>query len=76
MTRCPKGAQDGDMQAVLLTLAMLGLMAGALVVLARFWPRSSRLTGYRISRRDAAAGEVPPVPEDDDARWRWKDRPR
>ena len=64
------------MEAVLLTLAMFGLMTGALVVVARFWPRSSRRTGYRISGQDSARGETPPVPEDDDARWEWKDRQR
>jgi hypothetical protein len=62
------------MAAVLLTLGMFALIAGALVVLARFWPRSSRRTGYRISGRDSAPGETPPVPEDDDTRWDWRDR--
>jgi hypothetical protein len=63
-------------EAVLFTVAMFGLMTGALLLVVRFWPRSSRRTGYRISGQDASAGEGPPVPEDDDARWNWKDRPR
>ena len=71
----PGCAHACAMEAVLFTVVMLGLMSLALVLLARVWPRSSRLTGYRISRRDASAGEEPPVPEEDDARWRWKGDP-
>ena len=61
-----------------MTAAVIGLMVGALVLLARTWPRSSRLGGYRAGRgagreagdgRDADAG----VPEDDEAPWRWSD---
>jgi hypothetical protein len=63
-------------EGVLLTVGMFGLMAVALLVVARFWPHSSRRTGYRISGQDATKGEVPPVPEDDDTKWDWKDRPR
>lgn len=61
-----------SMEALLLTGAMLGLMVLALVLLARFWPRSSRRTGYRISGQDGQDPNAPTVPEDDDARWRWK----
>jgi len=64
------------MEAVLLTIAMFGLMSAALLVVVRFWPRSSRRTGYRISGQDATPGETPPVPEDDDAKWHWEDRGR
>jgi hypothetical protein len=62
------------MLGVLLTVGMLGVMGAALLVVARFWPRSSRRTGYRISGQDTTAGEAPPIPEDDDARWNWRDR--
>ncbi len=66
------------MDALLLTAVVIGLMIGALVLLGRTWPRSSRLGGYRAGRGagheagsgpDADAG----VPEDDDAHWRWSD---
>ena len=63
------------MEAVLHTVEMFGLMSVALLVVVRFWPRSSRRTGYRMSGQDASAGETPPVPENDDARWRWTDEP-
>ena len=67
------------MDALLMTAAVIGLMVGALVLLGRTWPRSSRLGGYRAGRGagheaggkgDADAA----VPEDDDAHWRWSDK--
>jgi hypothetical protein len=66
------------MEAVLATFAVVLLMIGALALLARSWPRSSRLGGYRAwtharpSDRPAQAqerGEA--VREDDDVRWHW-----
>jgi hypothetical protein len=60
------------MEALLATVAMLGVMGLALAVLARFWVRSSRRTGYRISGQGGPSGEEPPIPEDDDARWNWR----
>ena len=64
------------MEGVLLTVGMFVVIGLSLLVVARFWPRSSRRTGYRISGQDTATGEAPPVPEDDDAKWDWKDRAR
>ncbi|MFN8629906.1 MAG: hypothetical protein U0838_06155 [Chloroflexota bacterium] len=60
------------MEALLLTVAMLGLMVLALALMARYWPRSSSRTGFHISGKDAPSGQPPAAPEDDDARWRWK----
>jgi hypothetical protein len=60
------------MEALLLTIAMLGLMVVALALVARFWPRSSSRTGYRISGQDSQARDEPTAPEDDDAHWNWK----
>ena len=68
------------MEAILITAALLVLMATAVILLGRTWPRSSRLGGYRARTRDGSVattprdderGEVPR--EDDDARWRWDD---
>jgi hypothetical protein len=59
-------------EALLTAVAVLVVMALAFVLLARGWPRSSRRTGYRITGQDQSAGEAPPAPEDDDARWRWR----
>ncbi len=68
------------MEGLLLTLAMLGLMVLALVIVGRVWPRTSRFGGYRAGR-GAGAGDdstrahdpdvEPGQPEDDDAHWRW-----
>lgn len=56
------------MEAVLLTAALALLIVGSLVVLARTWPRSSRLTGFRIRDHETPAR---PVREDDEPpRWR------
>jgi hypothetical protein len=66
---------------VLFTIAMLGLMAVAIVVLGRGWPRSSRGGGYRAGRgygagdAGAAVDPTPPVPEEDDTPWRWAREP-
>jgi hypothetical protein len=65
------------MDALLMTAAVIGLMIGALVLLGRTWPRSSRLGGYRAGRGagheggGGDAGADAGVPEDDDAHWRW-----
>ena len=69
------------MEALLFTIALLAVVAGALVVLARSWPRSSRLGGYRAGRgagRDEAGGQAGEdhVAEDDDVHWRWRDEDR
>lgn len=62
------------MEALVMTLGLLIVMVAALVALARFWPHSSRRTGYRVSGQDQSGQESQgPVPEDDDARWRWRD---
>ena len=66
------------MEALLLTLGVILLMVGTLVLLARTWPRSSRLGGFRAGRgagREAEGGSDTDatVPEDDDAHWRWSD---
>ena len=66
------------MEALLSTVALGLVIAGVLVVLARSWPRSSRLGGYR-TRSAARPGERQPEAEhrgeapreDDDVRWRW-----
>lgn len=64
---------------VLFAIGMLGLMAAAIALLGRGWPRSSRGGGYRAGRgygagdRGTGSDATPPVPEDDDARWRWSD---
>ena len=59
-------------EALLAAAAALVVIALALVLLARGWPRSSRRTGYRISGH--ATDDEPPVREEDDTRWRWRDR--
>jgi hypothetical protein len=56
-------------EALLLTAGMLGAMVVALALIARFWPRSSHLGGYRV--RGGAEDGAPPVREDDDAHWSW-----
>ncbi len=67
-------AHPDSVEAALTTIALLLVIVLALVLVARYWPHSSRRTGYHISRPDETPGEEPPVPEDDDARWRWGDR--
>ena len=82
MDRAPTGARAVrvEMDALLLTAALIGLMIGALVLLGRTWPRSSRLGGYRAGRgagHEAGSGDADAdsgVPEDDDAHWRWSHR--
>jgi hypothetical protein len=66
------------MEALLMTAALVGLMIGALVLLGRSWPRSSRLGGFRAGRgagHDSASGPDADAGahEDDDAHWRWTD---
>ncbi len=71
------------MEAVLATFAIVLLMIGALALLARSWPRSSRLGGYRAWTR-AGASDRPAqaqergesAREDDDVRWHWDARDR
>jgi hypothetical protein len=67
-------------EALLATLALLLVIVGGLMLLARVWPRSSRLGGYRgwkgsgSDRPSAQAqerGEA--IREDDDGRWHWRD---
>ena len=60
------------MEALLLTIAMAALMVVVLALVARSWPRSSGLGGYR-TRTPAAGDPRPPVREDDDAQWNWTD---
>ncbi len=45
-------------------------MGATLALEARFWPRTSRLGGYRARGAEPADSE-PPVREDDDSRWNW-----
>ena len=85
MTRAPPGAaavRGLSMEALVLTLAVAGLMAAALVLLGRTWPRSSRAGGYRAGRGAGAEPGGPAArsaddstnpPEDDEARWSWPD---
>ena len=65
------------MEAVLATVALLSLLVLALVMLSRTWVRSSRLGGYRATHgtdeRTDEPEQGPQVPEDDDARWHWRD---
>jgi hypothetical protein len=70
---------------VLFTAGMLGLMAVALVVLGRGWPRSARTGGYRAGRGLGASspGEAgapdeldAPAPQEEDVPWSWPDGPR
>ncbi len=65
-------AHADDVEALLTTVAAVVVISLGLLLLARLWPHSSRRTGYRISGQDRAGDEAPSVPEDDDARWRWK----
>jgi hypothetical protein len=64
------------MEALAATLAVVLLMVGALALMARTWPRSSRLGGYRARGKDgsSATDEMPGDArrEDDDARWNWR----
>lgn len=68
------------MEALLATLLVLLLMGAALLVLARGWPRSSRLGGYRARTHGDDGGPGSPADqeqgkadrEDDDARWKWQ----
>ena len=69
------------MEGLIATLLVVTLMGGALIVLARGWPRSSRLGGYRARTARGSAGSPAreqeqgvAMREDDDARWQW-DRP-
>ena len=60
------------MDAILLTGGLLLLMLGALLVLAKTWPRSSRRTGYRLDH----PGERPGYPsrqEEDEVRFHFPD---
>jgi hypothetical protein len=71
------------MEALLFTLGVVVVMVLVLALLARSWPRTSGLGGYRAGRgagHDAGASstdagaEAGGVQEDDDARWQWHDR--
>ena len=67
------------MEGLIATLLVAGLMAVALALLAKTWPRSSKLGGYRAGlrgRRDPESGDPTGeggIPEDDDVHWRWTD---
>jgi hypothetical protein len=58
------GGTLGVVEAILLTVILAILIVAALALLARTWPRSSPLTGFRIRDHDAPPR---PVREDDDA---------
>lgn len=69
------------MEAVIATVVLVVLIGAALTILARSWPRSSRLGGYTVWKRgagqkslglDEERGEA--NREDDDDHWRWDDR--
>ena len=64
------------MEALVATLAVVLLMIGALALVAKTWPRSSRLGGYRAREQDGstATDETPrdTQREDDDAHWNWR----
>ena len=63
-----------SMQAVLATLALLGVIGLALVLLTRGWVRSSRLGGYGVAHGPEGRKSATGVPqEDDDVRWHWGD---
>jgi hypothetical protein len=66
------------MEALLATVLLLLIMGAALLLLARGWPRSSRLGGYRARTQgrdaptaaDEEAGRA--NREDDDVHWHWR----
>ncbi len=68
------------MEALLMTVGLIIVMVAALVLLGRTWPRSSRRTGFRVSRQDGSDPAAPesqrPAPEDDEVHWRWRDGSR
>jgi hypothetical protein len=68
------------MEGLILTAGLIGLMAVAVIIMGRGWPRSSRLGGYRARNRDRGATPAArdqergaAIREDDDAKWRWDD---
>lgn len=67
-------------ESLLATALVLGLAFGALLLIARSWPRSSSIGGYR-SRLHGSRDEHsetptdPGVREEDDVHWDWPDRP-
>ena len=73
--RCRRSfrAYSVPMEAVLATVALLSVLVLALVLLSRTWVRSSRLGGYRATHATDEPEQGPQVPEDDDARWHWRD---
>ena len=71
-TETRPSVQDPGVEALLLTVGMVALMVLVLALVARFWPRSSGLGGYR-ARGGAEDGHEPPVREDDDTHWNWTD---
>jgi hypothetical protein len=62
------------MESVVATFALLVLMVLALGALARAWVRSSQSAGYRVEHGADGIEREPQVPEDDEARWSWRDR--
>jgi hypothetical protein len=63
-------------EALAATLVLILVMAIAIALLGRSWPRSSRLGGYRLRGRDepSAADQerTGSGREDDDTNWKWK----
>jgi hypothetical protein len=76
----PARVHDACMEGLILTAGLTVLMAVAVVIMGRGWPRSSRLGGYRARNRDRGAAPAvrdqergAATREDDDAKWRWDD---
>ena len=68
------------MEAILLTLVLVVAILAGLAVMARGWPSSSRLGGFRAwigpdsKDRAGLSGERGEQErEDDDETWRWDD---
>lgn len=67
------------MEAILATVIVIGLIVLGFAALARTWPRTSRLGGYRARTGDRGADHTAldeeqgqAGREDDDARWHWE----
>jgi hypothetical protein len=63
-------------EALAATLVLILVMAIAIALLGRSWPRSSRLGGYRARGGDEpTAGDQErgsAEREDDDTHWKWQ----
>ncbi len=62
------------MEGLLMTVGLLVVMVGALVVLARTWPRSSQRTGYRLGDPREPTSP-PPRQEEDEVHFRFPESP-